>query len=295
MKSIIEYLMYHPIEYYTLIGIMGLIIGSFINVVIYRLPIILHKSLKEECYEYLQIKKPKELSTAETISLIFPSSRCTNCKHKIAAWQNIPVISFILLGGKCHFCKEPISLRYPFIESLTALLSIVVAWQLGLSVITMIGLILTWTLITQAFIDMDHSVIPDEITIPCLWIGLLINFFGLGFVNLHDAFLGTVCGYLVLFIFYHLFKLITTKDGMGFGDFKLLAMLGAWLGWQMLPQILFFAALLGTIFGLIGILMKKYSKESKIPFGPYLAIAGWVALLFGNKINHIYLKYVGMI
>lgn len=292
LNTIAEYFMYHPIEFYSLIGILGLIMGSFLNVVVYRLPIILNRTLKEECYEYLNIPKPEELTTEEKIGLLFPSSSCPNCKHKIAAWQNIPVFSFIFLGGKCHYCKERISLRYPTIESLTAIVSIIVAWQLGFTLLTILGLILTWTLIIQACIDLEHTIIPDEITIPLLWTGLFISYFKIGFVNLETAFLGAVFGYLVLLLFYEGFKLFTKKEGMGFGDFKLLAMLGAWLGWKMIPQILIISSLLGTIVGIIGIIRKKYTKDSPIPFGPFLALAGWIAMLWGNKINYFYLKYI---
>ena len=238
MKTIIEYLMYHTIEYYALIGIIGLIIGSFLNVIIHRLPIILSRQLKAECYDYLNLRKPKEFKSIEKLGLLFPGSRCPKCKHKIAAWQNIPLISYVILAGKCFYCKKRISFRYPAIEALTTVLSIIVAWHFGVTVLAILALILTWVLIAQTFIDIDHKIIPDELTIPFIWLGLIFSYYSLGFVNLNQAFLGAVWGYASLFIIYETFKLVTKKDGMGFGDFKLFAMLGAWLGWQMLPQIL---------------------------------------------------------
>lgn len=293
MDDIIDFLAHHPIEFYCLIVIVGLVIGSFLNVVIYRLPLMLQRSWQEECYEFLELEKPEHLSISEKFNLLFPSSKCPKCKHKIAAWQNIPIISYLILQARCFYCKETISFRYPAVESLTAALTFFVAWKFGVSSTTLVGIILTWCLLAQTFIDIEHMIVPDEITMPFLWLGLIFSYFEIGFVSLPDAFLGAVCGYLTLFIIYEVFKLITKKEGVGFGDFKLYAMMGAWLGWQMLPQILFVAAGLGTIFGLSGIIFGKKSRETPIPFGPYLAAGAWIAMIWGTEINNWYLDLSG--
>lgn len=295
MDNILQYLVNHPIEYYCLVVLFSLVVGSFLNVVIYRLPKMLHKSWEEECYEFLELEKPEHLSASEKFNLLFPSSKCPSCKHKIAAWQNIPLLSYIFLQGKCFYCKEPISFRYPAVEVLTAALSFFVAWKFGVTLLTLSGLLLTWCLLAQTFIDIEHMIVPDEITMPFLWLGLIVAYFGFGFVNLQDALLGAVAGYLTLFLIYEVFRLITKKEGVGFGDFKLYAMIGAWIGWQMLPQVLFIAATVGTIFGLSGILFKNKQKDTPIPFGPYLALAAWVAMIWGNEINNWYLRFSGII
>ena len=292
MENLIEYLMYRPVEYLILIATVGLVVGSFLNVVIHRLPKILEYNWKTECYDYLGINKPKEHSTEEKISLLFPRSRCPMCKHKIAAWQNIPLISYLILKGQCFYCNSTISFRYPAVEFFTAALSVIVAWHLGVSFLTICGLLLTWCFIAQACIDMEKLMIPDEITMPFLWLGLIAAYFEKGFVSLESAFIGAVVGYLFLFTIYISFKIFTKKEGMGFGDFKLLAMIGAWLGWQMLPQVIFLGALSASIVGVYGLVVQGNSREKPMPFGPYLVCAAWIAMLWGEKINNIYFEYL---
>jgi len=262
-----------------LIGLFSLAIGSFLNVVIYRLPIMLKRQWQQECEELLK-EKPAKATT--TFNLAVPRSHCPHCKKIIAAKYNIPIISYILLRGKCPYCKNKISWRYPLVELICCILSIIVAVKFGISVQTAALLPLTWALIVLVFIDFEHLLLPDIITIPFLWIGLLLSIFGI-FCNPSSAIIGAAAGFLSLWLIAYLFKLIRGMEGMGQGDFKLLAMFGAWAGWQTLPFIVFCASLLGAIIGILYLVLKKYSWRKPIPFGPYLAIAGWVALILGIR------------
>jgi leader peptidase (prepilin peptidase)/N-methyltransferase len=273
-----------------LVTLIGLSVGSFLNVVIYRLPKMLEKQWTDDCIEHLgQASGDKK----ETFNLNKPSSHCPNCKHKIRPWENIPVISWILLQGKCSNCKTRISPRYPIIELVTGLLSLIVTLHFGLSWALLGALLLTWALIALSMIDFDTQLLPDSITLPFLWLGLIFSLAEI-FSNPTSAIIGAVAGYLSLWSVYQIFKRLTGKEGMGYGDFKLLGMLGAWLGWQFLPQIILLSALIGALIGLSLIMLRGRNKNIPIPFGPYLSGAGWISLLWGAEINHLYLTWSGL-
>jgi leader peptidase (prepilin peptidase)/N-methyltransferase len=292
------------IVFLLIIGLFGLLIGSFLNVVIIRLPKILFNAWQMEYFIFQNSQNsedsedsedsqnnPNILSseTATTFNLCFPASHCLNCQQTVAWYDNIPVLSFLCLKGRCRHCQQKISPRYPLIELLTAVLSLWVAMQFGLSPSTLAGLVLTWFLITITFIDIDHKLIPDNLTLPGLWAGLLFNVFEI-FQDPSSAILGAVSGYLILWSVYWVFKWVTGKEGMGYGDFKLLAMLGAWLGWQALPLIVLIASFSGTIVAIGLIVFKKKDRNFAIPFGPFLALGGWLAMLWGPTITHFYFQ-----
>ena len=272
--------------------LIGLLVGSFLNVVIYRLPIMMQRNWRKECIEYLQIDST-ESEPQETFNLVFPLSRCPNCNTPIKPYQNIPVISYLFLKGQCATCSNPISSRYPIIEAFTAITSAIVAWHFGDTPQTVFALLLTWSLIALSFIDIDHQLLPDNITLPVLWLGLFLSLFGL-YTDAHNSIIGAIAGYTILWSVYHLFKLATGKEGMGYGDFKLLALFGAWLGWQYLPVIILLSSLVGAMIGISMIIFVKRDHNIPIPFGPYLAAAGWIALLWGNDLNQFYLSTVGL-
>lgn len=267
-------------------------VGSFLNVVVYRLPLMLNHAWTNECSEFLEIPVA-DADKPQPFNLWTPSSRCTHCQTPIKPYQNIPVLSYLLLRGQCAQCKSKISSRYPIIEIIACLISIVIVYQFGYSTKTFFALILGWSLLALAIIDIDHQLLPDTITLPVLWIGLFISLFGL-FNDSDSSIIGAIAGYLSLWSVYQLFKLATGKEGMGYGDFKLLAMLGAWLGWQMLPVIVFLSSLVGAATGISMILFFKHDSQNPIPFGPYLAGAGLLALLWGEDITHFYLNYLGL-
>ena len=273
-----------PTAFNIFIVILSLIIGSFLNVVIYRLPKMMHNNWYLECREFLadEVKDIPPIKITE-LSLSKPDSTCPKCQHKIRFYENIPVISWLFLKGKCSKCKNSISIRYPLVEATTALLSLVIANQYGVSVETLLLLILTWGLVCLTLIDFDHMLLPDQIVMPLLWLGLLVNITGT-FVPLSDAVIGAAVGYMSLFSVFWLFKLLTGKEGMGYGDFKLFALFGAWLGWQLLPILILMASVVGAIVGISLMLFKNHTREQAIPFGPYLAIAGWITLLWGDGI-----------
>jgi leader peptidase (prepilin peptidase)/N-methyltransferase len=273
--------------------LIGLMVGSFLNVVIYRLPIMMQRNWRKECAEYLQIDSTETAPREEPFNLAFPLSRCPSCNTTIKPYQNIPVISYLFLKGQCATCSNPISSRYPIIEAFTAITSATVAWHFGYTPQTIFALILTWSLIALSFIDIDHQLLPDNITLPVLWLGLFLSLFGF-FTDTHASIIGAIAGYLILWVVYHLFKLATGKEGMGYGDFKLLALFGAWLGWQYLPVIILLSSLVGAIIGLSMIIIVKHDHNIPIPFGPYLAAAGWIALLWGNDLNQLYLTTAGL-
>ncbi len=267
--------------------ILGLLVGSFLNVVILRLPVMMERRWRRECAEFLDHPANEN---DEPFDLVTPRSRCPHCGHLITALENIPVISYLVLRGRCRSCGASISARYPFIELLSAGVAITVAWQFGVTWQTAFALLLSWALLALTFIDLDRTWLPDDITLPFLWLGLLVNTAGL-FTDPVSAIIGAVAGYLVLWFVYQVFKKLTGKEGMGYGDFKLLAMLGAWLGWQAIPLIVILSSLVGTVFGLGFILLRRLGREQPIPFGPYLAIAGWIALLWGEHITTAYLNW----
>ena len=287
--ALIEVLGDSPLLLMLVIAMVSLLVGSFLNVVVYRLPIMMQKRWQQECAE---LEKENLDDIPEVFNLSVPRSACPKCGHKITAVENIPVISYLFLGGKCSGCKTPISFQYPLVEILTAVLSVFIAWHFGFSWQTLAGVFFTWVLVALANIDLETQLLPDSITLPLLWVGILLNVFGV-FTDLQSAVLGAVFGYLSLWSVFHLFKFITGKEGMGYGDFKLLAALGAWLGWQSLFIIVILSSLIGAVAGGIYLAIKK-QKSRPIPFGPFLAAAGWVALLWGDKLLHGYLKFSGM-
>ena len=279
----------HLMLLYGFIFIVGLCIGSFINMAAYRIPKMLYFSWFIDSYEFLNLQPKFHKSPSLQLNLCFPSSHCPNCKKKIAFFDNIPVVSYCLLKAKCRNCQKKIAVSYPLIELLSAVSSLVVAYKFGIEYKLIFTLLLTWILILQSTIDTKEYIIPDEITLPILWLGLIINNFNM-FTNLSSAVIGAVAGYLSFWIIYWIFKLITGKDGMGYGDFKLLAMLGAWFGYQKLLLIILISSAIGSLVGGTLILLKRHDRNAPIPFGPYLAIAGWVAMLFGDLIDKWYFK-----
>src|SRR5574340_78689 len=273
-----------PSFFISVCAIFGLVVGSFLNVVIVRLPKMLEREWAQQCAGL----HSEEIEALPPYNIIIPRSACVHCGHKITALENIPLMSYILLGGRCSQCRTSISLRYPAVELLTALISGYVAWHFGYGLAAFAALIFSWTVIVLAFIDMDTQLLPDDITVPFIWAGLLVNLAGI-FTNIQSAVMGAVAGYIALWSIYWAFKLITGKEGMGYGDFKLLAAIGAWLGWQMLPLVILFSSFVGGITGIFLIILKKHQRSTTIPFGPYLAGGGLIALFWGNKINHAYL------
>jgi leader peptidase (prepilin peptidase)/N-methyltransferase len=285
-----------------IVFVVGLMVGSFLNVVIYRLPIMMYGGWRKECIEFLELApeavpvpqsdRPLPFTDEVPFNLLLPLSRCSSCKTPIKPYQNIPVLSYLFLKGRCAHCGARISRRYPAIELLTAVLSAAVAWHFGYTPQTLFALLLTWSLIALTFIDIDHHLLPDSITLPVLWIGLILSLSGV-FTDAHSSIIGAAAGYGSLWLVYHLFKLATGKEGMGFGDFKLLALFGAWLGWQSLPLIVLLSTLTGAVLGIAAVVFAKRDHSSPIPFGPYLAIAGWIALIWGESINRLYLASIG--
>ncbi len=274
----------------SVILVLGLLVGSFLNVVIYRLPVMMQASWRRDCHEFLQLPLAEE---TEVFNLMLPGSRCPSCKTEIKAYQNIPVLSYLLLGGKCAHCGVTIAWRYPLIEAFTGLCSALVAWHFGYGLALPFSLLLTWSLIALSFIDIDQQLLPDSMTLPLVWLGLLLSVFGV-FTDSHASIIGAVAGYLSLWSVYQLFKLLTGKEGMGYGDFKLLALFGAWLGWQYLPLIILLSSLVGAVVGVAMIVFRKHDAAKPIPFGPYLAMAGWLALMWGEEINALYLHASGL-
>ncbi|MBA4706900.1 prepilin peptidase [Aquitalea aquatica] len=264
--------------------LFGLLVGSFLNVVIHRLPKMMELGWQQECDAYLG----REPTAQPKYNLLVPASHCPVCRQEVRPWQNIPLLSYALLRGRCHGCSTAISLRYPAVELLTAVLFALLAWHYGWSVQLPAYLALTAVLVALTFIDADTQLLPDSLTLPLLWAGLLFNLLT-GTVALSDAVLGAMAGYLSLWLVYWLFKLATGKEGMGYGDFKLLAAFGAWLGWSMLPLIILLSSLVGAVVGIVLILLARMGRGQALPFGPYLAAAGWIALLWGQDIVSWYL------
>ncbi|OZG70509.1 prepilin peptidase [Hahella sp. CCB-MM4] len=286
MESIFTQLNQNPALLYFTVVIFGLTVGSFFNVVIFRMPKILEQEWRAQCAELMEQELPGD---QPKITLSTPASTCPKCGHRIKPWENIPVVSYLALGGKCSACKTRISMRYPIIEVITAILATVVVCQFELSWIGLAAIAFSWALLVLSMIDFDTQLLPDIITLPLLWVGLLVNTQGF-FTSLEEAVWGAVLGYMALWSVYHLFKLITGKEGMGFGDFKLLGALGAWLGWKMLPLIILLSSLVGAIVGLLLIAVMGRDKNIPIPFGPYLAAAGWIAMMWGDDIVSGYLN-----
>ncbi|MBQ62233.1 MAG: prepilin peptidase [Gammaproteobacteria bacterium] len=267
----------------------GSIIGSFLNVVVYRLPLMIEEDWKQQANEILGNKvQPID----RVFNLVWPNSHCPSCQNDIKPWENIPILSYIFLKGKCAHCDASISWRYPAVELLTGILTVAIIMVFGPTPVCLWACVLTWALIALSLIDYDTQLLPDDITLPLMWLGLVVNYFGL-ITNLQDAFIGACLGYLSLWSVFHIFKLVTGKDGMGYGDFKLLAMLGAWLGWQLIPLIIILSSLAGTVIG--GILIGFGRDKAKpLSFGPCLAVAGWIALIWGEQITRSYLQFTGL-
>ncbi|WP_410022071.1 MULTISPECIES: prepilin peptidase [unclassified Pseudomonas] len=269
--------------------VLGLIVGSFLNVLAWRLPIILERDWRAQARDILGLEHEP---VGATYNLMHPGSRCPHCAQPIRPWENIPLLSYLLLKGRCAHCKASISARYPLTELACALVSAFVAWHFGFGWAAGAVLLLSWGLLAMSLIDADHQLLPDVLVLPLLWLGLILNSFGL-FTSLSDALWGVIAGYLSLWSVFWVFKLVTGKDGMGQGDFKLLAMLGAWGGWQILPMTLLLASLAGTISGLILMRLRGTQTSAPLAFGPYLATAGWIALLWGGQITNFYLQSAG--
>ena len=289
-----------PWFYLSLALVIGLLVGSFLNVVIFRLPKMMEQDFRNDCCEFLDIKTQENKNTAEhnnapqaVASLSKPASTCPSCQTKIKPWHNIPVISYCLLKGQCAYCQQSISIRYPLVELATGLLSLLMLWMLGLTTAGLLAVIFVWVLITLTMIDIDTQLLPDDLTLPLLWLGLIANYFGV-YTDIGSALWGAVMGYLSLWSVFWLFKLLTGKEGMGYGDFKLLAALGAWMGWQLLPLIIVLSSFVGATIGIAGIMILGRDKNIPIPFGPYLAIAGWIAFLWGDSITQWYLQLMAV-
>ena len=285
-----------PQAFVLLVFLLSLLIGSFLNVIIYRLPIMMEKEWRAQCEEL--VATPATDIPAGRFDILFPRSRCASCGAQITAMQNIPVLSYLVLRGKCANCSSAISKRYPIVEAMTAILTSIVAWRFGFGWEAAAAILLTWALIAISVIDIDHQLIPDSMSLPFVWIGLMLSLFHpmpgaeVLFVDAKTAIVGALAGYLSLWSVYQLFRLMTGKEGMGYGDFKLLAVLGAWLGWQMLPLIILLSAVVGATVGIALIIVRRHDRNIPIPFGPYLAAAGWIAMLYGKQIVSGYLDYM---
>lgn len=269
-------------------GLLGLLVGSFLNVVIYRLPIMINRAWSRECSELRGAPEPDGSGQA-SYNLVVPASSCPHCQRPIRALENIPLVSFLALKGRCAGCGTPIPRRYPAIELVTAVLSVAVAAHYGFGIAALAALLFTWALIPLFMIDFDHQILPDAITLPLLWAGLLLSLFGV-FVDSPTSIIGAASGYLSLWSIYHLFKLLTGKEGMGYGDFKLLGAIGAWVGWQQLPIVILFSSVVGAAIGVGLILLRGRDHNQPMPFGPFLAAAGWLTLLWGEDIIGLYLR-----
>jgi leader peptidase (prepilin peptidase)/N-methyltransferase len=284
LEQIIYTFEQYPALYLGTLFVLGSLIGSFLNVVIYRLPLMMQREWRSDCLEFLE--QPAD-EPQDRFNLAVPRSRCGECGHQISVLENIPIVSYLVLGGKCSSCKTRISPQYPLVELFTAVVSVVVGWHFGVSLQALAALLLSWSLIAASGIDIGHKLLPDNITLPLLWLGILLALFDV-FVSLEDSVIGAMAGYLSLWSIFMLFKLFTGKEGMGYGDFKLLATLGAWLGWKPLFVVVLTSSLVGSIVGISMILLQKIGRGTQIPFGPYLAAAGWMTLLWGEDLMRFY-------
>jgi len=285
-----------PLSFAAALFLFALLVGSFLNVVIHRLPIMMEREWRDQCAE-LAASPASELPEGR-FDLVAPRSRCPSCGTQITALQNIPVLSYLWLRGKCAHCGVQIPVRYPAIELLTAIATALAGWRFGFGWEAAAAVLMTWALIATSFIDIDHQIIPDSISLPLVWIGLGLSLFHpidgaeTLFIDPRTSIVGALAGYLSLWSVYHVFRLVTGKEGMGYGDFKLLAALGAWLGWQLLPMIILLSAVVGAVIGISMIVIRRHDRNVPIPFGPYLAAAGWVAMLYGSEIMDLYLGYL---
>ena len=275
----------HPVYGAVFLGLLGACVGSFLNVVILRLPVMLRNEWAQQCRE-LNGETPEE---SEVFNLSRPASRCPDCGNRIRAWQNIPVLSYLLLRGRCAACGASIHWRYPAVELFTAVTTVHLLWHFGIGWPLLAALILLWSLIALTVIDIDHQLLPDSITLPLLWLGLLANLFGL-FTSLESAVIGAIVGYLGFWAIYQIHFRLTGREGLGYGDFKLLAALGAWLGWEMLPLVVLVSSLTGTIVAVLLMVVRRFDRQTPVSFGPFLAVAGWVVLLWGGDMTDRYVQ-----
>ena len=288
-----ELLASSPMLFSGLVFAFALLIGSFLNVVVYRLPIMMEREWREQCKALAE--EPVTEVPEDSFSLMVPRSRCPHCGHGITALQNIPVLSYLSLGGRCANCKKPISPRYPVVEFATALLAAIVAVHFGFGVEALMAIVFTLALVPVTLIDFDHQLIPDSIVLPLMWVGLIMSLFHpvagatTLFISPADAILGAVAGYMSFWTVYQVFRLLTGKEGMGYGDFKLLAAMGAWLGWQALPTIILMSAFVGAVTGILLMVFKGRDHQIPMPFGPFLAAAGWITMLYGEPIRLAYI------
>ena len=289
--SLFQFFTDYPYILIVCVVALSLLVGSFLNVVIYRLPVMMERDWRNQCSEFLNV--PNESASKERFNIAFPPSRCPHCGHRITARENIPIVSYVMLGGRCSACGKGIAIRYPIIELIAGIMCGVVAWRYGYSVETAGALLMTYALIALTAIDFDRQLLPDDITLPMLWIGLMMSTYEV-YADMTSAIFGAVAGYLSLWSVYKIFKWATGKEGMGYGDFKLLAMLGAWLGWQSIPVIILLSSLVGAVVGITLVVVARHDRSIPIPFGPYLAAAGWIYLLWGERITHAYLSYAGV-
>ncbi len=303
--TIFELFQYNSAAFYGVVALVSLMVGSFLNVVIHRLPIMMERSWREGMEEFATVNDEGAATAAtdsssvadataepEPFNLAVPRSRCPACGSEIKAWQNIPVISYLLLRGKCANCQAPISVRYPIVEFVTMVLSLIVAWHFGPTPQAVLGIVVTWFFVSMTMIDIDHQLLPDSLTLPLMWIGLLAALSPV-FTDLQSAVIGAAAGYMVLWLVYQLFRIVTGKEGMGYGDFKLLAAIGALLGWQALPVVILLSSLVGAVVGVGLIAMTGRDRNIPIPFGPYLAAAGWIAMLWGDGLSQWYYGLLG--
>ncbi len=300
MEPIIDLLRAEPVAFIAVVVAFALLVGSFLNVVIHRLPIMMQREWTQQCAELASEDQPQLADLPEKYTLVVPRSACPSCGHNISAMQNIPVLSYLVLRGRCAGCKAPISKRYPLVEAFTAVAAGFVAWHFGFGAEALMGVVLTFALIALSAIDFDTQLLPDSIVLPMLWLGLIMSLFNpvegahTLFIDPRNAIIGAAAGYLSLWSVFHLFKLLTGKEGMGYGDFKLLAVLGAWLGYEKLPLIILLSAVVGACVGISLIVLRKQGRDVPIPFGPFLAAAGWIAMLWGDQIIAGYLGFAGL-
>lgn len=288
-----QYFLGTPLALPLVCLLLGMLVGSFLNVVVYRLPLMMQREWRAQCHEFLELEdKSAPEAHFPLFNLSRPGSHCPQCRHPIGAAENIPVLSWLLQRGRCRHCRAPISVRYPLVETASGLLSALIAIHFGFTWLTLALLVFTWCLIVLTLIDVDHQLLPDDITLPLLWLGLLVNTRG-WLTDLDSAVLGAIGGYGILWAVYWGFRLLTGREGMGYGDFKLLAALGAWLGWQALPMIILLSSLVGAVVGLSLIALRRHERNVPIPFGPYLASAGLIALLWGDGISQAFFAWAG--
>ena len=292
MIEFVAVLQQMPWLFISIVALFSLVIGSFLNVLIYRLPIMMEREWQAEFKAYFQPSQAQ--GTATTFNLAVPRSACSSCNTPIAAYDNIPLLSWLALKGRCRHCQTAISIRYPAVELLTAVLSATIAWQQGPTLSAALLIFLTWGLVALSFIDIDKMLLPDQLTLPLLWLVLLFSLSDAALVTPAQAILGAAAGYLSLWSVYWAFKLLTGKEGMGYGDFKLLAIFGALLGWQQLPLIILLSSVVGAVIGASLLAIQGKDKATPIPFGPYIAAAGWIAMLWGEQLTSAYLSYLGL-